>query len=81
MKIEVRLFANLRAYLPSGNDGTKAVLELPDGTRLCDVIERLSIPPQLAQLVMIDGIHETNRKRVLSDGATISLFPPVAGGA
>jgi molybdopterin converting factor small subunit len=80
MKIEVRLFANLRTYLPPGSDGTKAVLELPAGTRLCDVIDRLGIPPQLAQLVMIDGLHETNRDRVLSDCAVISIFPPVAGG-
>ena len=81
MQVEIRLFASLRSYLPAGSDGTSTALELPVGTRVCDVIERLSIPPQLAQLVMIDGIHETNRQRVLNDGATISLFPPVAGGA
>jgi molybdopterin converting factor small subunit len=81
MKVEVRLFATLRAYLPPGNDGTKAVLEFPTGARLGDVIERLGIPPQLAQLVMIDGLHETDRDRILLDGATVSIFPPVAGGS
>lgn len=81
MKLEIRLFANLRAYLPPGNDGAKAVLEVPDGTRLDEVIDRLSIPPQLAQLVMIDGLHETNRERILTDGAVVSIFPPVAGGS
>ena len=80
MKIEVRLFATLRTYLPPGSDGTKAVLELPPGSRLGDVIDRLSIPVQLAQLVMIDGLHESNRDRILSDGANVSIFPPVAGG-
>jgi molybdopterin converting factor small subunit len=81
MRIEVRLFATLRTYLPPGSDRTKAVLEFPAGTRLGDVIDRLSIPPQLAQLVMIDGIHETNRDRILPNGATVSIFPPVAGGS
>jgi len=80
MKIEVRLFANLRAYLPSGSGGTKAVFDLPNDTRLCDVFKRLGIPPQLAQLVMVNGVHETNCERELSEGAVVSIFPPVAGG-
>ena len=81
MKIEVRLFANLRSYLPPGSDGTKIVLDLPDGARLCNVIERLCIPAQLAQLVMVDGVHETNHERMLTDGIVVSIFPPVAGGS
>ena len=80
MKIEVRLFANLRCYLPPAGDKSKAVLDVPDGTRLRDVIGRLNIPTQLAQLVMVDGVHETNRERILHDGAVVSIFPPVAGG-
>ena len=80
MKVEVRLFANLRHYLPAGSDKTKAVVEFADGSRLRDVIERLGIPPQLAQLVMVDGVHETDRERALHDGAVLSIFPPVAGG-
>lgn len=80
MKIEVRLFANLRRYLPAGGDGTKAAVELPEGAKLADLIDRLGVPPQLAQLVMVDGVHETDRQRVLHDGAAVSIFPPVAGG-
>jgi len=80
MKIEVRLFANLRQFLPAGSDGTKGTLQFPDGVKLSDVIETLQIPPQLAQLVMLDGVHETNRDRILHDGAVLSIFPPVAGG-
>ena len=80
MKVEVRLFATLRRYLPAGADGSKAVLEMPDGTRLDQVIEHLAIPTTLAQLVMVDGAHEPNRARVLHDGCVISIFPPVAGG-
>ena len=80
MQVELRLFANLRRYLPSGGDGTKATLDVPEGTRLVDLFERLNIPPQLAQLVMVNGVHEPNRERPLSDGDAISIFPPVAGG-
>ncbi len=80
MKIEVRLFASLRCYLPAGSDGTKAQLDMPDGTRLREVIEQLAIPPQLAQLVMVNGEHVSDRERALTDGAVLSIFPPVAGG-
>ncbi len=80
MRVELRLFASLRRYLPADGGGTKAMLDVPDGTRLVDVFERLSIPPQLAQLVMVNGVHEPNRDRPLSDGDAISIFPPVAGG-
>jgi molybdopterin converting factor small subunit len=80
MKIEVRLFASLRSYLPAGSDGAKLFLEMPDGSRVIDVCERLKIPPQLAQLVMVGGVHEPDRDRPLRDGDTLSIFPPVAGG-
>jgi molybdopterin converting factor small subunit len=80
LRVEVRLFASLRSYLPSGSDGARTVVELPDGGQLGDVIERLRIPTQLAQLVMVNGIHESGRDRTLRDGDTLSIFPPVAGG-
>jgi len=80
MKVEVRLFASLRKHLPPGGDGTRAVLEVPDGMRLSQIIERLGIPAPLAQLVMVNGVHEPDRTRLLSDGAVVSIFPPVAGG-
>ena len=80
MKIEVRLFANLRSYLPPSSDGAKTQLEVADNTRLREVIGQLAIPPQLAQLVMVNGEHVSDRNRVLSDGAVVSIFPPVAGG-
>ena len=80
LKIEVRLFATLRPYLPQGGDPTKTVLEGPADTRICDLIERLGIPSQLAQLVMVDGVHQHDSNRVLLDGESLSVFPPVAGG-
>lgn len=78
--IEVRLFASLRKYLPPNGDGTKVNLQVPHGSRLDELIERLGVPPQLAQLVLVDGVHETNHQRTLVDGAILSIFPPVAGG-
>jgi molybdopterin converting factor small subunit len=80
MIIEIRLFANLRKYLPAGATGGSTKMELPDGATLGDLIEKLAIPSPLAQLVMVDGQHEQRRERVLADGQVVSIFPPVAGG-
>jgi molybdopterin converting factor small subunit len=80
MHIEVRLFATLRRHLPAGNDGSKVTLDIPAGTQLDQLIDQLGIAPQLAQLVMIDGVHEPNRSRELFAGCVVSIFPPVAGG-
>jgi molybdopterin converting factor small subunit len=80
MQIELRLFATLRRFLPANSNGSKAVMDVPEGTQLQQLIEQLGIPPQLAQLVMVDGIQEPNRARLLAEGNVISIFPPVAGG-
>jgi molybdopterin synthase sulfur carrier subunit len=80
MNVEVRLFATLRGYLPAGSDAACARLEMPQGARLNDVLERLGIPAPLAQLIMVDGLHQPDRQTVLHDGTVVSIFPPIAGG-
>jgi molybdopterin converting factor small subunit len=84
MRIYVRLFANLRDRFPSEDRG-RGEIELDDGTSLGGLIERLEIPDPLAQMVLIDGIQVPRgrmerAKRILEDGQTVSIFPPIAGG-
>ena len=83
MKIKVRLFANLRAKLPAGNDGQEAEVEVPEGATPEVVIAQLEIPPEMAHLVMINGFHllkEDIRGRQMLPGEVLSIFPPIAGG-
>lgn len=83
MKVTVRLFAMLRNNLPPDSNGEETELELDEGATAQTVIEQLEIPPQLANLVMVDGNHllkEEIRSRPLQAGQTVSIFPPVAGG-
>jgi molybdopterin synthase sulfur carrier subunit len=84
MRIYVRLFASLRDRFPSGDRG-RGEIELDDGTSLTGLIERLEIPDPLAQMVLVDGLQEPRSReerarRILEDGQTVSIFPPVAGG-
>jgi len=82
MKIELRLFATLQQYLPPGTMGRKATIDVEDGLTVRALIQRLAIPPELAQMVLVNG-QDVGRKqeRVLQDGDTLSIFPPVAGGS
>lgn len=84
MQVEVRLFASLREKLPNGRRG-KGPVELPEGATLPDLLGRLDIPRELAQMVLINGEQlpndwEARAGIVLRPGDTISIFPPVAGG-
>lgn len=80
MHIEVKLFANLRKNLPSGSSGGKAQLTVEDGATIHTVIAQLQIPVELAQMVLVNGEQTREFDRQLSDGDTVSIFPPVAGG-
>ena len=74
MEIEVRLFASLRKY---SNDKKK--VELEDGANVRDFIERLGVPPSEVAIILVDGRHAHEDRRLL-DGESVSLFPAIAGG-
>ena len=80
MGIEVRLFATLREYLPAGSSRTSVRLDLPPGSSIADVLDRLGIPPAAAFLILVNGLYESDRTRKLEDGCALSIWPPVAGG-
>ncbi len=81
MKIEIKLFANLKRLLPTHAEGSAATIEVEDGLTVAELIEQLQIPKEMAQLVLVNGINiEGEYSRVLQEGDTVSVFPPVAGG-
>jgi molybdopterin converting factor small subunit len=79
VKIEVRLFATLAAYLPDESDGRSATLGVADGSTVADVVRLLGIPADMPFITMIDG-RDAALERPLGDGDVLSLFPPLAGG-
>ena len=79
MRVEVRLFATLAAFLPSdGRDGT-AELEIPEGSTVTDVTRRLGIPPDLARVVLVNG-RDIGSEARLTSRDVVTIFPPLAGG-
>ena len=79
MKIEVRLFATLAAYLPDESDGRSVTLEVAHGGTVGDLVQLLGIPDDMPFIAMIDG-RDAALDRPLGDGDVLSLFPPLAGG-
>lgn len=74
MRVTVKLFATFR-------DGRFKVeeRELPEDTRLLDVLQPLDIKPEEIAICLVNG-RNVNEQHILKDGDTIALFPPVGGG-
>lgn len=79
MKIEVRLFATFRKYLPENAQGQRAQLDLPEGMTVKQVLEQLKVPLDTVKLVFVNSVH-ADLDQVLKEGDVLGAFPPVAGG-
>ena len=80
MRVEVRLFANLAAFLPADSRDGAAELEIPEGSTIVDVTHRLGIPPDLARVVLVNG-RDVGADARLEALDVVTIFPPLAGGA
>ena len=79
MKVEVKLFANFREYLPPGSEKYSCMLELEEGTTITQVLARLNVPEFQPMVPLVNGIH-CQPEDPLQPGDVLSIFPPVAGG-
>lgn len=83
VRITLKLMATLTDYLPQPRQGNQIALDLAPGTTIDAVIARFRLPAKLAHLVLVDGVYvppEQRDSRVLRDGETLAIWPPVAGG-
>ena len=79
MKIEVKLFANFRDYLPKGSSKFSCELDLSNPSRVADVLRHLGIPEDHPKIILVNGTHGKEGD-FLKEGDVLSIFPPVAGG-
>jgi sulfur-carrier protein len=77
MKISFRLFANLRSFSPM-TDGS-GNLDLPEGSTAGTVSDVLGIPPETELVILLNG-HHAKEDTLISDGDSLTFFPPMTGG-
>lgn len=83
MQINIEFFASLMQYLPPGKSRHLRAIRVDDGLRLNDLIAQFHIPEKMAHIVLVNGQFvnpEQRAGRVLVEGDTVSIWPPVAGG-
>jgi molybdopterin synthase sulfur carrier subunit len=72
--IEVRLYASLRRYRPTGSDTGMLAVDVPDGISLGELLSELEINTDEIKLAAVNG-DESAKSRVLADGDRVELFP------
>ena len=79
MRVEVRVFATLRPYLPELGIGEAKVVEVPEGTTFDQLREMLGLPADEVKVIMRNGLH-VEPDDLVQDGDRIAFIPAVAGG-
>ncbi|HOT92581.1 MAG TPA: MoaD/ThiS family protein [Anaerolineae bacterium] len=79
MQVNVKLFASLQRYKPGVFAGEAFAVELPEGSTLADLVERLQIHANEVKVMYVNGRARAEMYR-LKDGDEVGIFPPVGGG-
>lgn len=83
MNLTVKLYATLTKYLPAEAEKQTTQIEITNTATPHNVIEQFHVPQESAHLVLINGVYvkPADRDRaIFSDGDTLAVWPPVAGG-
>lgn len=79
MKIKLKLFANLRQYLPGATIGEAIEVEIPEQFTLGELATLFKLPPDEVKICFINGIIcELDQK--INAGDEVGIFPPIGGG-
>ena len=64
MKVEVKLFANFREYLPPASDKYSCWQEMEEGATIGQVLEGLKIPLSIPMIALVNGHHRAFEDRL-----------------
>ncbi len=79
MKVEVRVFATLRRYLPELGIGEPKVVDVPESTTAGELCRLLGIPLEEVKVIMRNS-RQVEPDEVLADGDRVAFIPHVGGG-
>jgi len=79
IRVEVRLYASLMDYAPTGNGDRVMLRELDEDATVEQLYGVLEIPLEEVVVSLVNGRAEA-LDHTLEDGDRIDVFPPLAGG-
>jgi molybdopterin converting factor small subunit len=79
MKVEVRVFATLRQYMPGLGIGEPKIVEVPEGMTFAELRDMLKLPAKEVKIVMCNNL-QADFDALVKDGDRITYIPAVAGG-
>ena len=79
MKVQIKLLAAYRKYLPPGTTSSVYDMDVPPGTCIEDLLAQLPVPGDAASVVLVNGLGPQPRQ-VLQEDDVVCLFPAMAGG-
>ena len=77
MRLSIRLYSVARHRDGRIVDGLE--LDLPDGSRVTDLLAALDINPELEPVISVNGVI-ADEGTLLGDGDKVAIIPAVAGG-
>jgi molybdopterin synthase sulfur carrier subunit len=79
MAVHILVNASLRRFFPDYHPSQGLSLEVPPGTTVAQVVDRLGLPPEEITLIMVNG-RRREMDYVLQGDERLGLFPPIGGG-
>ena len=77
--INVRLHTILHSQAPEGSLG-RLVMELPEGSRLSDLLAALALPLPVDALLLVINGRLAGEEEELQDGDQVNVMPALEGG-
>jgi sulfur carrier protein ThiS len=75
MPVTLRPIGHLKSLV---NDQTEIIV--PSGFSIREALLQVQIPPEMVALVVVNGIHQTDKDTILNEGDVVKLMAVIGGG-
>ncbi|MBT3338695.1 MAG: hypothetical protein HN855_04240 [Anaerolineae bacterium] len=79
MKIRLKLISTYRELLPKGTQGNKIEIDVPEGTRVSDVMTQFNVPQDDSSVIVVNGLT-VPLSTILVEDDEVTAFSAIAGG-
>jgi sulfur carrier protein ThiS len=75
MSVILRPIGHLKSMV---NDQTE--ISVPSGISIREALASIKVPSELVALVVVNGVHTTDKDTLLNDGDVVKLMAVIGGG-